>query len=186
VIATTPPAGCPAVGAWLVVWALCVTGCAATGGRGLATAPGEGPLVGRLSVQVAGHPDRGLAADFELSGSALRGELVLTGPLGATAARARWAPGEAVLSTPQGDTREPDLDTLAERALGEAVPMAALFDWLRGRPWPDAPSQPLDGDEPGFQQLGWQVRLDRLAEGRVEARRLAAPEVTVRVRLLPS
>ena len=33
-----------------------------------------------------------------------------------------------------------DLDALAAAALGEGVPMLALFDWLRGRPWAGAPS----------------------------------------------
>ena len=61
--------------------------------------------------------------------------------------------------------------------------MAALFDWLRGRPWPDAASQLRGDGVPGFEQLGWQIDLARWAEGRVEARRVAPPVVTVRVRL---
>ena len=143
------------------------------------------PLTGRLAVQVEGQPERSFAADFELSGTAEQGALVLAGPLGTTAARARWSPGEAVLVGPHGETRQPDLDSLAHDAFGEALPMAALFDWLRGRPWPGAAAEPRADGGPGFVQLGWQVVLDRLADGRIEARRAGPPAVTVRVRLQP-
>jgi hypothetical protein len=37
----------------------------------------------------------------------------------------------------------------------------------------------------GFEQAGWQVLLTRLGEGLIEARRLALPEVLLRVRLDP-
>jgi outer membrane lipoprotein LolB len=127
-----------------------------------------------------------LSAAFELSGDARTGALVLTSPLGSTMAQARWTPGEALLETPGTQTRYPDLDTLAERALGERVPLAALFDWLRGRPWSGAPSTALPNGEPGFMQIGWRVGLARYAEGSVDAHRDAAPAVTVRARLEPS
>jgi len=142
-------------------------------------------LTGRLALQVEGQPERSFAADFELLGTAERGELVLAGPLGATAARARWAPGEAVLVSAQGEVRHTDLDSLAREALGEALPMAALFDWLRGRPWPGAPAGPRADGGPGFAQAGWEVALDRLREGRIDARRGGPPAVTVRIRLQP-
>jgi len=60
------------------------------------------------------------------------------------------------------------------------VPMAALFDWLRGRPWPGAPSMAAPG---GFEQLGWQVDVSQQREGTVQAHRLSQPVVTVQVRL---
>jgi len=58
-------------------------------------------------------------------------------------AQARWAPGQVVLATPQGERRFDDLDGLTREVLGESLPLAALFDWLRGRPWPGAASRPL-------------------------------------------
>ncbi len=183
------PSGVPVAGlslmAMMAAMAL-LTGCAVPPRIGT-PAPTEAgaPLTGRLAVQVEGQPERGFAADFELSGSAEQGTLVLAGPLGATAARARWSPGEAVLVGPQGETRQPDLDSLAHEAFGEPLPMAALFDWLRGRPWPGAAAEPRADGGPGFVQLGWQVLLDRLADGRIEARRAGPPAVTVRVRLQP-
>lgn len=145
-------------------------------------APAE-VISGRLSVRVDGQADRAIAAGFDLSGSAREGELLLSGPLGTTAARARWSPGQAVLETAGQASRHADLDALATAALGEPIPIAALFDWLRGRAWAGAPARPLADGAAGFEQLGWQVSLARWAEGWVEAVRTAAPAITVRARV---
>jgi outer membrane lipoprotein LolB len=142
-------------------------------------------LTGRLSVRVESEPVKALSAAFELSGDAREGALALTSPLGNTLAQARWRPDDVVLETPGSRARYADLDALAVQALGERVPLAALFDWLRGRPWPGARSDTLAGGEAGFTQLGWRVGLARYAEGWVEARRDAPPAVTVRARLDP-
>jgi outer membrane lipoprotein LolB len=96
-------------------------------------------------------------------------------------AQARWAPGSAVLATPQGERAFADLDALTREMLGESVPVAALFDWLRGRPWPGAASTAPTGA--GFEQLGWAVDLARFGDGWVVARRERMPTVTVRARL---
>ena len=140
-------------------------------------------LSGRLAVRVDGQPDRNVSADFELSGDAREGQLTLTGPLGSIAAQAGWAPGRATLTTSSGRTDYADLDTLAVQALGEHVPIAALFDWLRGRPWGEAPSSPRPDGGAGFEQLGWSIDLARWAEGFVDARRSAPPAVSVRARM---
>ena len=147
------------------------------------TAPPADLLTGRLSLQVDGQPERSFSAGFELSGDASQGELLLSGPLGTTVARARWAGEQAVLASAGSQTAYPSLDALAAAALGEAVPMAALFDWLRGRAWPGAPAAARDDGQAGFDQLGWRISLLRWADGWLEARRMAAPAVTVRVRL---
>jgi outer membrane lipoprotein LolB len=146
-------------------------------------ADGVQVLTGRLSVRVDSEPVRALSAAFELSGNAREGAMALTSPLGNTLAQARWKPNDVVLETPGSQQRYPDLDTMAERALGERVPLAALFDWLRGRPWSGARSEALSGGEAGFTQLGWHVGLARYAEGWVEARRDTPPAVTMRARL---
>jgi len=140
-------------------------------------------LAGRLSIRVEGQPARNVSAAFELSGSPTHGQLVLSGPLGSTAAQARWAPGEAALISGGQRSQYPDLDALAVDALGELIPITALFDWLRGRAWPGAASRPRSDGEAGFEQLGWQVSLARWSEGWIEARRTAAPVVTVRAKL---
>ncbi len=147
-------------------------------------APGEAPwTTGRMSLRIdasAAQPAQSVSAAFELQGNGDGGELRLNSPLGTRMATARWAPGLALLLTSDGEQRFASLDELARQALGEALPLAALPDWLAGRPWPGAPQQ---ATESGFDQLGWQVLLTRRAEGWIEARRSAPPAVLVRVRL---
>lgn len=141
-------------------------------------------LSGRLAVRVdasEGVAARSENAAFELQGNAEAGRLNLATPLGSVVAQARWAPGSVMLVTPQGERRFADLDALTQEVLGESVPVAALFDWLRGRPWPGAGS--VVTAEPGFTQLGWSVSLARFDEGWIIAKRARAPSVTVRARL---
>ncbi len=148
--------------------------------------PGPGWTSGRLLLRVAATAERaaqGMSAAFELRGSGRQGELRLLSPLGTRMAQAQWAPGLAVLTGPQGEQRFDSLDALSQQALGEALPLAALPDWLAGRSWPGAPSTALPG---GFAQLGWHIDLTRQAEGWIEARRSTPPAVQLRVRLAAS
>jgi outer membrane lipoprotein LolB len=151
---------------------------------GCATTPRPAPdLAGRLAVRVEafeGAPARSLSTQFELRGNAQAGELQLTTPLGSTAAQARWRPGAAELITADGTRAFADLDALASELLGEALPLAALIEWLRGRPWAGAPSVAGGG---GFEQLGWRIDLSRFTEGWVLAGRERAPALSVRARL---
>ena len=176
------------IGAALVATALAaLPGCA--GVPSVASNDRIDSVSGRLSVRIASEPERGVNAGFELIGTAIEGRLLLSGPLGATAAQARWSRGQAWLAVGGVETSYADLDLLTFAALGERIPMAALFDWLRGRPWPGAPAAARSDGMPGFDQLGWQVGLARWPEGWVEAYRpakLSQPAVTVRVRLEPA
>jgi outer membrane lipoprotein LolB len=147
-----------------------------------------GTLVsGRLAVRAEstdGAAPRSLTAAFELQGTAQQGRLDLSTPLGSLLARAHWAPDQVVLTTPEGEARFADLDGLSREVLGESVPIAALFDWLQGRPWPQAPSLPTQAPEPsGFRQLGWRVDLARFNDAFVQAERERLPLVTVRAKL---
>lgn len=147
--------------------------------------PGE-RISGRLSVRVEGTEGaaaRALSAGFELEGSPTTGRLDLATPLGTMLAQVHWAPGNATLVTPQNTSPYADLDALTAHLLGESVPVAALFDWLRGRPWPAAPSAPLPDPPAGFAQLGWTVDLAAFNEALVIARRDRPPAVTVRAKL---
>ena len=135
---------------------------------------------GRLSVQVQNDSQRSFSAAFELAGTDKEGVLSLSTPLGTQLARAIWSPRRVELQTPQRAQEYPSLDQLAVEALGESVPIAALFDWLAGRPWPAAPSQVRQA---GFEQLGWQVDVARLPEGAIVATRSQPTPVVVRVRL---
>jgi outer membrane lipoprotein LolB len=127
------------------------------------TAAPEGELLsGRLSVRVeadATSAARSLSAAFELRGDPRAGRLDLSTPLGSVLAQARWSPQRVVLATPRGETDFADLDALTREALGESIPVAALFDWLHGRPWPGAPSVSSGGSRGDFEQLGWSVSL---------------------------
>jgi outer membrane lipoprotein LolB len=157
---------------------LLLAGCASV-------APVDSPpdVTGRLAVRVdatASTPPRGFSSDFDLRGNAERGTLRLTGPLGATLAEVRWQPGRAELSDHQGTRSYGTLDAMAQDLFGEALPLAALTDWLRGRPWPGAPSTRRDD---GFEQLGWLVGLTGLRDGLLSATREQAPAVSVRARL---
>ena len=163
----------------LLVAAALVLGACATTTR--PPASGELPWTsGRLSVRIDANPVQNVSAGFELRGNGNSGELRLHSPLGTRLAAARWSPGSAVLADSQGEQRYANLDDLSRRALGEALPLAALPDWLAGRPWPQAPHRLSPS---GFEQLGWQVSLTRRAEGFIEASRAAAPAVMLRVKL---
>jgi outer membrane lipoprotein LolB len=147
-------------------------------------APGEPAWTsGRISIRIAADANQAaqsISVAFELRGDGRSGELRLNSPLGTRVAQARWAPGVAVLDTPEGARSFDTLDELSRQALGEALPLAALPDWIAGRPWPAAPHRVQEG---GFEQLGWSVSLARQADGWIDARREVPPEVLVRVRL---
>lgn len=151
---------------------------------GCAVAPTTPPALdtvsGRLALQVAAAPpqaERRAAAHFELRGDAGRGELDLAGPLGTVMARARWSPELTELQTADGTRPFASLSDLAAELLGEPMPLAALSDWLRGRPWAGAAHR---RHTEGFEQLGWSVDLSRHAEGVIVARRASAPAMTLR------
>ena len=144
-------------------------------------------LSGRLALRIAAdgrNEARSVSAAFELQGAPAAGSLNLSTPLGTVLAQARWTPGRVVLVTPQGETPYPSLDALTRDALGEGLPVAALFDWLHGRPWPGAPhvaNAPPAGA--GFKQLGWAVDLAQFDDATISAVREQAPPVNVRVKL---
>jgi outer membrane lipoprotein LolB len=174
--------GCSHRGAWApaaLAALLGLVGCATP------PAPERGPgfLSGRLALQVASSPPQSLNAGFELLGNAERGELKLLSTLGTVLAAARWAPGEVTLQTAEGTRQFDSLESLAREALGQALPLAALPDWLAGRPWMGAPHQPT---AEGFEQAGWRVQTSQHAEGRIQAWRLSPPDTTLRVRLDPA
>jgi outer membrane lipoprotein LolB len=141
---------------------------------------------GRLAMQVAAHEGaaaRQFSAAFDLHGNSRQGQLQLNTPLGTAMAQARWSPQEVTLVTRDGTRRFANLDALSTEALGESVPLAALFDWLHGRPWPEQPSRAMaDGS---FEQLGWAVTPDGPPPHphAIHARRSAAPTVTLRALL---
>lgn len=167
--------------------ALMLTGCATVAPKPAdVLAEGDVRLSGRLSVQVAGSSGRasGGNAGFELLGNPRAGMLELSTPLGSLVARATWSPNDTTLQTPEAERSFADMDALTRELLGEAIPVAALFDWLRGRPWPQVQSAPLT-EGLGFSQLGWQIDLANLQDGLIVATRKAEPTITLRARVEP-
>lgn len=124
---------------------------------------------GRLALRVAAQPEpTSFFANFELQGTAEAGELRLSSPIGTTLAQLRWAPQTALLRS-NGQTRVFDsLEALAQEATGTAIPIAALFEWLQGRP---------------VSAAGWQADLSQLGAGRLLAQRLQ-PGPTADLRLI--
>jgi len=151
------PQPVPGWAGWLVALTLVLAGCASPPIATSPTAPQAGPWTGRLALQVEDSQSQSFSAGFELKGSPDTGELTLLGPLGGTLAVLAWAPGSATLRS-NGQTRQfESADALVAHATGATLPVAALFDWLRGTNTPVA---------------GWQADLSQLAQGRVRARRL--------------
>ena len=121
-----------------------------------------------MALKVLQTPILAFSADFELEGSPLAGNLILTSPLGTTLANIQWNPQGAVLRA-NGDTQSfNSLDALTQQAVGSTLPIAGLFSWLAGT----QATQP-----------GWEADLDELPTGRLTARRLA-PAVPAELKIL--
>jgi len=124
---------------------------------------------GRLSVTVHSMPPSSVQAGFVLEGSPTQGTLNLFSPLGTTVASLQWRPGEAQLHQNSQPITYGSMAELTQDALGSALPMEALFDWLHGMATPVA---------------GWQVELSQLDRGKLVARRIEpAPTVVLRLQL---
>ena len=123
---------------------------------------------GRISLQVQSEPAQSFSASFDLKGNSERGELTLVSPLGNVLGVLRWAPGEALLDSGNGKVqRFASVDELMAQATGAAVPIDALFAWLRGD---------------NAAASGWSADLSRYQEGRISAKRSQpAPQADLRV-----
>ena len=152
-------------------------------------APAAQQFSGRLSLRV--HQPRTGATDggtllFEFDGSPEAGTLVLQTVIGTAVATARWNAQGAEIVTAQGRQTGPRLDDVAGALLGQALPLAAILQWVRAEPWPLAPHRMRTA---GFDQLGWSISLEAWHEGVVTAHRSAHPDrpgeldITVRARL---
>ena len=148
----------------LLLCALFLSGCATT------RTPPEitsAYWAGRLSLQVQSDPPQQWSAGFELQGSPEQGEMRLLSPIGTSLARLNWTPHSAQLEQGGRVTQSDSLSSLSEQLQGKALPIAALFDWLAGRP----------ADVPG-----WQVDLSGHAQGRLLAQRsFPAPAAVLRI-----
>jgi outer membrane lipoprotein LolB len=115
---------------------------------------------GRLALTVDSPQPQSYSANFMLQGNAQAGQLNLSSPLGSTLAVLQWQPGQALLRQGKQTRNYASLDELAAAVTGTPLPLAALFDWLHGKPQ---------------SVKGWQADLSRLSDGRLTARRLQPP-----------
>ena len=146
--------------ACLLAGALLLSGCATAPKPPASVDSQTGPWSGRLALQVEDNQSQSFSAGFELKGSARAGELTLFNPLGGTLAALSWAPGSAKLRS-NGEAREfASVDALVTHATGSAIPVAALFDWLRGTNTPVP---------------GWQADLSGISAGKLRAQRTQPP-----------
>ncbi len=127
-----------------------------------------GYWTGRISLQIQSVPAQSFHAGFELRGKPERGELTLISPLGNILGILRWSPSEAVLDSGGQKIQHFDsIEALMTQATGAAIPLTALFAWLRGD---------------NARVSGWSADLSRQAEGRIFAKRLLpTPEADLRL-----
>jgi outer membrane lipoprotein LolB len=163
-------------GACVGMLVLALGGCAAY-------APEAPPLQrysGRFAATVADGERREAASGrFTLAVYLDRTTVELASPLGNTMARVQADASGATLTAPQADGtlatwRGDSADALAESALGFALPVSGLADWLAGRPAPGRPSRstPAGGPAQRIEQDGWSIDIDERFDGSGEPRRL--------------
>lgn len=133
-----------------------LAGCASGSGE-LHRVPGvTSQWQGRLAIKVTQPQTNAFAAAFELHGSAERGQLTLSTPLGTTLATLNWTADAAFLTTTGSPQRFDSVQALTLYATGVDIPVTQLFAWLEGN---EAAAQ------------GWEVDLRDFELGRVSARR---------------
>jgi outer membrane lipoprotein LolB len=122
---------------------------------------------GRLALSIETEPVQHFSANFELWGNADSGSLSLSSPLGQRVAHAQWDAQQALLLHNGRTSVFAHMDELSAALTGVALPLPALFAWLRGQQ---------------VQIEGWQADLSRHAQGRLQARRwLPTPAVELRL-----
>ena len=131
-------------------------------------------FAGRLALsqeadpRIPGSKADSWSAHFELAGSPAQGTLRLSTPVGSTIAQVDWQPGKAVLTTSEETQNYESLDALTQAYFEQTIPIAALFDWLQGKPTEQVVP-------------GWEVNLTRAAGGVISAeRQQPAPRVRLR------
>lgn len=122
---------------------------------------------GRLALTIETDPVQHFSANFELWGNADSGSLSLSSPLGQRLAHAQWDAQQALLLHNGRSSVYAHMNELSTALTGVALPLPALFAWLRGQQ---------------AQIEGWQADLSRHAQGRLQARRwLPTPAVDLRL-----
>lgn len=142
-------------------------------------------FAGHLSLKLQafeGKSAEGGSFHFDLQGNTTAGVLDISTPLGTMVASVRWSPENANLLTPDGQQVYASIDALLTQAVGEALPIATIMQWLKGQPDPSLPSTWADASTSStagtrFEQAGWQVDIADLPSGVLHAIRDPQPSV---------
>lgn len=130
---------------------------------------------GRIAVSVSADPNipnskaDSWSANFELSGSPQEGSLRLATPVGTTVAHVEWSADHAMVQTNEETLMFANLDELTRSYFNQNIPIAALFDWLAGKP--------TQQDVPG-----WEVDLKRASNHIIKAEKNAANAPKIKLR----
>lgn len=143
---------------------LAAAACSTLGGPG--PEPGGFDLRGKLGVVQGGES---FSARFLWRQQGSRFTIDLWGPLGQGRVQLAGDPGELELRDGDGSVISRGApETIMQRHLGWTLPLGVLPEWVRGRPAPGlpvgAPERDAQGRWNAFEQLGWQVALERYAE----------------------
>ncbi|WER46369.1 lipoprotein insertase outer membrane protein LolB [Cupriavidus sp. WKF15] len=118
---------------------------------------------GRFSANYVRYGrDEGVQGNFRWEEQGRNVRLDLLSPLGQTLAVVTATPSGATLDLPNKPPRNaPEVDSLLEEALGFALPVAGMRDWLHGRPSagrPASATRDAQGRLATLAQDGWSVR----------------------------
>jgi outer membrane lipoprotein LolB len=134
-------------------------------------------LRGRIAIQ---RGSEGAQAQLSWTQAAETWDLRLVAPLGQGTVRLEGAPGEVVLSTPDGaHYRAKDVDALMKTHLQWSLPVAGARYWILGVPVPGHPVGQLSLDAEGrlrdLAQDGWRISVLEYQNGPAEPGGLVLP-----------
>jgi outer membrane lipoprotein LolB len=168
---------------FLVVLAACAIAACATV-PSVAPAPGGFSVVGRFAVR---HGEEAASGRLTWRHDETTDDLILSTPLGQGVAEITRREGIYTLTTSNAKRYSAsDPTELTEQALGWALPLAGLTDWLQGRPQPgiDAKTR-YEGDRLAeLRQLGWHIQYANYDEAKRLPKRVQLTRGELDIRLV--
>ena len=136
---------------WLCTSVLLLSGCGLFTKVKLTELAQQGHWEGRLQLRILQDKPEQFSFNFDLQGTAEKGELTIYSPLGNTLAVASWTPNSAVLTEGNKQKHFASMEDLTQQLTGAALPLPTLMAWLKT----DGPS--LEG---------WQIKSETLPRSR--------------------
>lgn len=138
-------------------------------------------LAGRIAAR---YRDEAFSGNLAWRHADQGDEMQLSTPLGQGVARIVRQGEQVTLTTPEGEHRAADAESLTERVLGFRLPLAGLADWVRGKPSADAPARTQyrdDGKLARLEQGGWSIEYQEYAGALPSRMRLLYPGIELRL-----